>query len=120
MSDEKENPFANPMKMFSDMYNQTLKETAEKWEETARSPMFLAAMANNVEQSMQMQKQMQEMIATSLQALNLPTKDDILLLVEKINQLSSNISEINSKLDRLAKANNKSSKPKTKRTKAKS
>ncbi len=88
MSEEKENPFPNPMKMFSEIYNRTLKQTAEQWEETARNPLFLAAMANNVEQSMQMQKQMQEMITTSLQALHLPTKDDILLLVEKPNQLS--------------------------------
>src|ERR1043165_7525730 len=98
-SDDKEMLFANPMKLFSDMYNQTLKQTAEQWEETARNPMFLAAMANNVEQTMQMQKQMQEMVNTSFQALNLPTKDDFLLLIEKMAQLSSSISEINSKLD---------------------
>jgi polyhydroxyalkanoate synthesis regulator phasin len=109
MSDEKEkpaeaeNPFADPMKMFSEIYNRTLKETSEQWEETARNPMFLAAMANNVEQSLQMQKQMQEMIATSLAALNLPTKDDIMRLAEKIDELGSNIAAVNSKLDRLAK-----------------
>ena len=102
-SDDREMPFANPMKLFSDMYNETLKQTAEQWEETARNPMFLAAMANNVEQTMQMQKQMQEMVNISLQALNLPTKDDFLLLIEKISQISSSISEINAKLDNLVK-----------------
>ena len=119
-SDEKEMPFANPMKMFSDIYNQTLKQTAEQWEETARNPLFLAAMANNVEQTMQMQKQMQEMISTSLEALNLPTKDDFLRLGEKIDQLNSSISEINRKLDRLGGENKSSSgRPKTKGGKTK-
>lgn len=118
MSDEKktssdaESAFPNPMKMFTDIYNQTLKQTAEQWEDVARSPMFLAAMANNVENAMQMQKQMQEMLTSALQALNLPTKEDYLLLVEKINQLNTSLSEINAKLDRLARKG-KSSKAKT-------
>ncbi len=113
-TNEPENPFADPLKTFGDLYNQTLKQAAGQWEETARSPLFLAAMANNVEQTMQMQKQMQEMIATALQALNLPTKDDLLLLVEKIDQLSSDISGINARLDKLIKEKNKNLRSKTK------
>lgn len=104
MSDEKEknaNPFSDSMNAFRGMYEQMMKQTEKQWEEVARNPMFVAQMANNFEQSMQMQKQMREMLETSLKALNLPSKDDILLLAERMNALRSEIAEVNGKLDLL-------------------
>ena len=120
MSDEKKKPpesdnaFPNPLKMFGEMYDQALRQTAEQWEETARSPLFLATMANNVEQTMQMQRQLQEMMTTALQALNLPTKEDFLRLVEKIDELGSKLAEIDARLDRLAAESTSSKGGKTK------
>lgn len=104
MSEEKEknaNPFAETMNAFRGMYDQMLKQSSDQWEEVARNPFFIAQMANNFEQSMQMQKQMREMLETSLKALNLPSKDDILLLAERVNQMRSEIAEVNGKLDLL-------------------
>ena len=105
MSDEKEkeiNPFADSMNAFRGMYEQMMKQTEKQWEEVARNPMFLSQMANNFEQTMQVQKQMREMLETSLKALNLPSKDDIFLLAERINALRSEIAEVNGKLDLMA------------------
>lgn len=102
MSDEKDktgNPFLDSMNAFRGMYDNVMKQTAEQWEEAARNPMFVAQMANNFEQSMQMQKQMREMLETSLKTLNLPSKDDILLLTEKVNSLQKELIKVNEKLD---------------------
>lgn len=104
MSDEKEknaNPFADSMKAIRGMYDQMMKQSSDQWEEVARNPFFIAQMANNFEQSMQIHKQMREMLETSLKALNLPSKDDILLLAERMNALRSEIAEVNGKLDLL-------------------
>lgn len=104
MSDEKEknaNPFLDSMNAFRGIYDQMLKQSEKQWEEVARNPFFISQMANNFEQSMQMQKQMREMLETSLKALNLPSKDDILLLTERVNQMRSEIAEVNGKLDLL-------------------
>lgn len=104
MSDEKEkdaNPFADSMNAFRGMYEQMMKQTEKQWEEVARNPFFLSQMANNFEQSMQMQKQMRELLETSLKALNLPSKDDILLLAERINAMRMEIAEVNGKLNLL-------------------
>ena len=78
--------------MFGKMSNQTLKQTADQCEETAWNPLYRAATANNVEQSIQFQKHLQEMIAISLQALNRPTKDVFFLLVEKVDHRSARLS----------------------------
>ena len=104
MSDEKEknaNPFLDTMNAFRGMYEQMMKQTEKQWEEVARNPFFLSQMANNFEQSMQMQKQMRELLETSLKALNLPSKDDILLLAERINAMRMEIAEVNGKLNLL-------------------
>jgi hypothetical protein len=106
MSDEKEksgNPFADSMNAFRGMYEQMMKQSEKQWEEVARNPLFVAQMANNFEQSMQVHKQLREMLDTSLKALNLPSKDDILLLAERVNQLRTEIAEVNTKLDILVK-----------------
>lgn len=104
MSDEKEksgNPFLDSMNAFRGMYDDMMKQTSEQWEEAARNPVFVAQMANNFEQSMQMQKQMREMLETTLKTLNLPSKDDFLLLTEKVNFLQNELAEANAKLDLL-------------------
>lgn len=106
MSDEKDktgNPFLDSMNTFRGMYDDMMKQTSEQWEEAARNPMFVAQMANNFEQSMQMQKQMREMLETTLKTLNLPSKDDFLLLTEKVNSLQNELAEANAKLDLLTK-----------------
>lgn len=113
MSDEKEkagNPFMDSMNTFRGMYDNMMKQTAEQWEEAARNPMFVAQMANNFEQSMQMQKQTREILETSLKTLNLPSKDEILLLSEHIAQLRSEIAEVNGKLDLLIEGKKKKEK----------
>ena len=107
MSDEKEktgNPFLDSMNAFRGMYDNMMKQTSEQWEEAARNPMFVAQMANNFEQSMQMQKQMREMLETTLKTLNLPSKDDFLLLTEKVNSLQNELADANAKLDLLTNA----------------
>lgn len=104
MSEDKEknvNPFLDTMNAFRGMYEQMMQQTEKQWEDVARNPFFVAQMANNFEQTMQVQKQMREMLETSLKALNLPSKDDILLLAERINRLRSEIAEVNGKLDLL-------------------
>lgn len=104
MSDEKDktgNPFLDSMNAFRGMYDNMMKQTSEQWEEAARNPMFVAQMANNFEQSMQMQKQMREMLENTLKTLNLPSKDDFLLLTEKVNDLQNELAEANAKLDLL-------------------
>lgn len=115
MSDEKEknvNPFADSMNAFRGMYEQMMKQTEKQWDEVARNPLFIAQMANNFEQSMQIQKQMREILETSLKTLNLPSKDDILLLAEKVNKLRSEVAEVNEKLDLLIEGKSKKAKRK--------
>jgi polyhydroxyalkanoate synthesis regulator phasin len=88
----------NPMKIFGDMFNQTVKQAGEQWEETARNPLFLAAMANQAEQVMQAQQQMKEMFSSSLKTLDLPTKTDFLLLAERIDNLTRAVADLDRKI----------------------
>ncbi|MBS1797299.1 MAG: phasin family protein [Acidobacteria bacterium] len=104
MSDETKNQdepkasIPNPLEIFGEMYRETLKQSAAQWEETARSPLFMALMANNVEQTMQLQRQMQEMVATAVRALNLPSKEDFLALSEKIDRLAAQLAALDARL----------------------
>ena len=111
--DKTENPFADSMNSFRGMYDAVLKQTSEQWEDIARNPLFVAQMANNFEQTMQVQKQLRDLLETSLDNLDLPGKEDILLLAERINKLRKEIAEVNGKLDLLLE------KPKKKRKKKK-
>ncbi|HEY0427374.1 MAG TPA: poly(R)-hydroxyalkanoic acid synthase subunit PhaE [Pyrinomonadaceae bacterium] len=88
MSDDKK---SEPLQAFRNMYDQMFKQTGEQWEELARNPLFLANMANNFEQSMKMQAQAQEMVIEALKALNLPTREDILNLSQKIDSLREEV-----------------------------
>lgn len=92
----------NPMKLFGDMFNQTVKQAGEQWEETARNPIFLAAMANQAEQTMQAQKQLKEIVSASLKTLDLPTKNDIILLAERVETLTRAVADLDRKITEFA------------------
>ena len=113
-NDKTGNPFADSMNAFRGMYDSMLKQSSEQWEEIARNPFFVTQMANNFEQTMQMQKQLRDLLETSLNNLNLPSKDDVLLLAERINKLREEIAEVNGKLDLLLEKPKKKKKKKKK------
>lgn len=109
--EEKSAPeFPNPMKMFGDLFNQTVKQAGEQWEETARNPMFLAAMANQAEQALQAQQQMKELFSSALKSLDLPTKSDFLLLAERVDSLTRAVADLDRKITEFADTRKKTRK----------
>lgn len=101
MSDDKERKktakTTDPTAVFGEMYEKMMRQTAEQWEEVARNPLFLSAMSANVDQNLSLQNQMQKLIETTLAAMNLPTRNDVLALGQKIDKLSEEISSLRQK-----------------------
>lgn len=81
---ETEKKLPDAAKALRERYDQFWKQTAEQWDEVARSPQFLSMMAANLNQSLELRARVQEMVVGVLRTLNIPTRDDLTALMSRL------------------------------------
>ncbi|MBI3952172.1 MAG: hypothetical protein HY314_17120 [Acidobacteria bacterium] len=98
---ENPKPLPDPVSAFKELYDQVWKQAAEQWDQVLRNPLFLSTMAATMEQSMNLTARVQEMVATTLKAMNLPTHHDLQEIKNSIQALRSDVTELHRKIDEL-------------------
>lgn len=94
----------DPTAFAREMYDQFWKQTEDKWGQLTRNPAFMSMMSAAVEQSQHLTGRIQEVVSTTLKAMNIPTRDDYKQLVKKFDRLSDQIDELISKIEERAEA----------------
>lgn len=84
----------DPSQPLREMYDQFWKQTADGWDQLARNPQFLAAMAASFEQSLELRARVQEMVVAVLKTMNLPTRDDIASVMRRLDQLGERMESL--------------------------
>ena len=90
--------------MFKQVYDMWEKTAAEQLERVARSQSFLTAMAQNLDQSLNISQRVKDITQTTLGVMNLPTQQDVAGLARQIKTMRSTLEEINEKLDKLERS----------------
>lgn len=107
--------------MFKQVYDMWEKSATQQLEKFARSQVFLSAMAQNLEQTLNITGRVRDVTQTTLSMMNLPTRQDIEGLAKQMRAIRNTLDEINEKLDELAPAPARTvakAKPKKARSKA--
>lgn len=86
-----------------------VKQVYDVWERTAseqimkiaKNQVFLTAMAQNLEKTLNLTGRVKEITQTTMGVMNLPTKQDFDALAKQVRMLNAAVGEINEKLDRL-------------------
>jgi hypothetical protein len=100
--------------MFKQVYDMWEKTAGEQLERVARSQTFLTAMAQNLDQSLNISQRVKEMTQSTLNMMNLPTQQDVATLTRQIKTMRSTLDEINHKLDKLERSRAGATKEKAK------
>jgi hypothetical protein len=87
-----------------------MKEFYESWEKTAadqlmkvaRNQVFLSAIAQNIERTLNLSGRVKEITQTTMTMMSLPTKQDLDNLTKQIRLMRAALDEVNQKLDILA------------------
>ncbi len=85
--------------MFKQVYDLWEKSAGEQIEKLARSQTFLAALAQNLEQSLNLSGRVKEISQTTLGVMNLPTRQDVEAINKQLRAMRNTLDEINEKLD---------------------
>ena len=101
--------------MFKQVYDMWEKTAAEQLERVARSQSFLTAMAQNLDQSLNISQRVKDITQTTLGVMNLPTQQDVAGLARQIKTMRSTLEEINEKLDKLERSKTTKAKGKAKK-----
>jgi hypothetical protein len=94
----------DPTAFAREMYDQFWKQTEDKWGQLTRNPAFMSMMSTAVEQSQHLTGRIQDVVSTTLKAMNIPTRDDYKQLVKKFDRLSDQIDELISKIEERAES----------------
>jgi hypothetical protein len=100
--DQGERSSPDPVGAFKELYDHVWKQAAEQWDQVLRNPMFLSTMAATLEHSMNLTARVQEMVATTLKTMNLPTRDDLQEIKGGIHALRAEVTELHRKVDNLS------------------
>jgi hypothetical protein len=112
MSDRNDKGIKDMLKQAYDIWEKSATEQMVKF---ARSQAFITAIAQNLEQTLNVTGRVKEITQTTLTMMNLPTRQDIEALNKQMKALRNTMDEINEKLDELMPAGAAASKPKAKR-----
>jgi ribosome-associated translation inhibitor RaiA len=99
MSDQSDRSIKELVKQVYDMWERSAGEQIEK---LARSQTFLSAMAQNLDQTLNISQRIKDMTQSTLNMMNLPTQQDVASLSRQIKSMRSTLDEINEKLERRA------------------
>ncbi|MBL8148374.1 MAG: hypothetical protein JNN15_00420 [Blastocatellia bacterium] len=95
--------------MFKQGYEIWEKSVSEQLEKIARSQTFVAAIAQNLEQTLNLSGRIKDVTQTTLSMMNLPTKRDIDNLTKQVKALRASVEEMNEKLDKMSAVAKKTS-----------
>jgi hypothetical protein len=87
--------------MFKQVYDVWEKSATEQLEKFTRSQAFLTALAQNVEQTLNVSQRVKDITQTTLGMMNLPTRQDIEQISKQLRALRNVVAEINEKLDEM-------------------
>jgi hypothetical protein len=90
----------DPTKALQEMYEKFWKQTAEQWDEVARSPQALSMMAANLNQSLELKARVQETVVALLRTMNIPTRDDLAAVTSRLDEIGDLLGQLNQKLDK--------------------
>jgi BMFP domain-containing protein YqiC len=103
------------------VYDMWEKGATEQFVKIARNQVFLAAMAQNLEKTLNISGRVKDITQTTMTMMNLPTRQDFDALKKELKNVRAALDEINDKLDALVPAPAAGSKSKAKKArKAKS
>jgi len=122
MSDQSERGIKEMFKQVYDMWEKSATEQLEKF---ARSQTFLSAIAQNLDQTLNISQRVKDITQSTLTMMNLPTQQDVASLSKQIKAVRNALDEINEKLDEMTpppapKTKTKAKKATKKRAKSKS
>ncbi|MCS6885662.1 MAG: hypothetical protein RMM17_04830 [Acidobacteriota bacterium] len=86
------------------------KMTSEHVEQLVRSQTFLSAIAQNIEQTLNISDRVKDITQTTMGMMNLPTKRDLDNLAKQIRSIKISLEEINERLEDISKQLNLASK----------
>lgn len=91
--------FPKPDEFFKKSFEQWEQQTAAYWDSLLRSPSFLKASWQMVEQSLHAQQQITEMMQQQWAAMNLPTREAQERILHQLGQLQIQVDELNERVD---------------------
>ena|SRR5438874_4178552 len=106
--------------MFKQVYDMWEKTAGEQLERVARSQSFLTAMAQNLDQSLNISQRVKDITQSTLNMMNLPTQQDVAGLSRQIKSMRATLEEINDKLEKLERHKPAGAKAKAKKAAKKS
>ena len=100
--------------MFKQVYEMWEKSATEQFEKVARSQSFLTALAQNLDQTLNISQRVKDITQSTLNMMNLPTQQDVAGLAKQLRTLRNSMDEMNTKLDKINRSTAKSSATKSK------
>lgn len=114
-SDDESGSTSEVIEAFQQLTEQFWKSAADQWDQLARHPAFLSTMAAAMEQSLNLMARVQELVATTLKTMNVPTRDDIEQLRNSVEALREEVAELHRKLDERATSSSRKTRSRKKR-----
>jgi hypothetical protein len=101
----------DPLKAWRDWFVQNERQWSESLTQILKSEPVARTVGQEINASLYRQQMMTQGMATSLQSLNLPTREDVIALGERIGQLEDAVARIEASLVRMRSAAEPASKP---------
>src|SRR5439155_8460795 len=98
MSDQSERGIKE---MFKQVYDMWEKSATEQFEKFARSQTFLSAIAQNLDQTLNISQRIKDITQSTLTMMNLPTQQDVASLSKQLRAVRNALDEIKEKLDEM-------------------
>lgn len=101
--------------MFKQVFEMWERSAAEQFERLARSQTFLSAIAQNLEQTLNISNRVKDITQTTMGMMNLPTKRDVDNLTKQMRSIRMSLEEINERLEDMSKTSRHVPTPRTTR-----
>jgi hypothetical protein len=103
MTEQTEEPKVDPFAHMIQFYDTWSKSWAQAMSETVSSKSFAESMGKQIESSLEAlslaRKQVNEIMAQYLQQMNLPTRNEVISLAERLTKIEMVLDDIDAKLD---------------------
>jgi len=101
----------DPLKAWRDWFVQNERQWSESLTQILKSEPVARTVGQEINASLYRQQMMTQGMATSLQSMNVPTRDDMIALGERIGQLEDAVARIEALLVRMRSAKEVNAKP---------
>ena len=101
----------DPLKAWRDWFVQNERQWSESLTQILKSEPVARTVGQEINASLYRQQMMTQGMATSLQSMNLPTREDVIALGERIGQLEDSVARVEASLVRMRSATEPTAKP---------